>query len=204
VFALDPHGVYRAEALSAIPGLIHGFGTRNSEGWPDPPTATVRQVHSDRVVFADKPGVHGEADALVTNLPGFALAIRTADCVPIMIADPTTPSLPFMSGGEGPSPKSCQKLWPTCRSDTTLSRQTCWWRSVPLLVCAVSKWDPKWRFNSANRPRKRTSIWWMRTGSKRCEREFPEAGSRCSGDVPVARLRYFTHIGGTRSSQAGW
>lgn len=88
MFALDPHGVYRAEALSAIPGLIHGFGTRNSEGWPDPPTATVRQVHSDRVVFADKPGVHGEADALVTNLPGFALAIRTADCVPIMIADP--------------------------------------------------------------------------------------------------------------------
>jgi len=80
--------VFLAENLSAIPHLLHGFGTRDTLGWPTLPTATVRQVHSNRVVFADGPAVHGEADALITDQPGFVLAVRTADCVPILIADP--------------------------------------------------------------------------------------------------------------------
>jgi YfiH family protein len=67
---------------------VHGFGTRNARNWPTLPTATVRQVHSSRVIFADGPGVFGQADALITGQAGFALAIRTADCVPILIADP--------------------------------------------------------------------------------------------------------------------
>jgi hypothetical protein len=85
---LDPHGVFHAEALSGIPNLLHGFGTRNARDWPALPTATVRQVHSSRVVLAAGPGVQGQADALITGQAGFALAIRTADCVPILIADP--------------------------------------------------------------------------------------------------------------------
>ena len=85
---LDPQGVFRADALSDIPNLVHGFGTRHAQGWPALPTATVRQVHSDRVIFAGGPGVCGEADALATNRIGFVLSIRTADCVPILIADP--------------------------------------------------------------------------------------------------------------------
>jgi YfiH family protein len=88
VFLLDAHRVFRAEVLSSIPNLAHGFGTREAQGWPSLPTATVRQVHSDCVVFAGGPGVHGKADALLTDRSGFALAIRTADCVPILIADP--------------------------------------------------------------------------------------------------------------------
>lgn len=99
MFALDSHGVLRAGALSAIPALVHGFGTRNSESWPDLPIATVRQVHSDRVVFADGPGLHGEADALITNLPGFAVAVRTADCVPILIADPAHHAIAAVHAG---------------------------------------------------------------------------------------------------------
>jgi hypothetical protein len=80
--------VFLAPNLSAIPHLLHGFGTRDTVGWPTLPTAMVRQVHSDRVIFADAPGIRGEADALITDQPGFALAVRTADCVPILIADP--------------------------------------------------------------------------------------------------------------------
>lgn len=52
--------------------------------------ATLRQVHSSRVVtvdegfdFASPP----EADGLVTNRPGVALGILTADCTPVLFAD---------------------------------------------------------------------------------------------------------------------
>lgn len=59
---------------------------RRSAPWP---VAALRQVHSDRIHFADgrwKDGVAG--DGLVTNRPGLALAITTADCLPVLLADP--------------------------------------------------------------------------------------------------------------------
>ncbi len=87
-FSIDSSGVIHSAALSFIPGLIHGFGTRQSQGWPGQPSATVKQIHSDRVVLARGPGSLGEADALITDRSGFALSVRTADCVPILIADP--------------------------------------------------------------------------------------------------------------------
>lgn len=88
MFHLDPQGVFRAESLSVIRNLVHGFGTRDARDWPPLPTANVRQIHSYRVIFADGPGVLGEGDALITDRIGFVLSIRTADCVPILIADP--------------------------------------------------------------------------------------------------------------------
>jgi YfiH family protein len=88
LFHLDSDGIYRSDALGQISWLQHGFGTRSSAGWPDTTRlATVRQIHSNRVVVADQPGDLGEGDALVTNLPGLTLAIRTADCLPILMAD---------------------------------------------------------------------------------------------------------------------
>jgi polyphenol oxidase len=99
VLLLAPDGVLRAEALAAIPDLVHGFGTRNSRDWPPLPSATVRQVHSTRIIFADGPGVHGEADGLIANGSGFILAIRTADCVPILIADPVHHAIAAVHAG---------------------------------------------------------------------------------------------------------
>jgi len=99
LFRLDAHGVFHADALSAVPNLEHGFGTRNAEGWPALPAATVRQVHSGRAVFAAGPGVHGEADALITSLAGFVLSVRTADCVPILIADPANHAVAAVHAG---------------------------------------------------------------------------------------------------------
>lgn len=51
--------------------------------------AGVRQVHSAEVVrvtapFAEQP----RADALVTATPGIALTVLTADCQPVLLADP--------------------------------------------------------------------------------------------------------------------
>jgi len=50
---------------------------------------TVHQVHSDRaeVVSGPWPGDRPRADAMVTDQPGLALAILTADCAPVLFAD---------------------------------------------------------------------------------------------------------------------
>src|SRR6185312_3141595 len=85
---LDSRGVYRAELLSKIPGLEHGFGTRLSERWPKRPVSALKQVHSDRVIPAREATAETEGDALITGDAGKFLSIRTADCLPLLFADP--------------------------------------------------------------------------------------------------------------------
>jgi YfiH family protein len=58
-------------------------------GLPAPNLVSLYQVHSADVVtveapFAERP----KADAMVTRVPGLALGIATADCGPILFADP--------------------------------------------------------------------------------------------------------------------
>ena len=51
---------------------------------------TVHQVHSPEAVYADSPWpdeARPHADALVTDRPGLALGILTADCAPVLFAD---------------------------------------------------------------------------------------------------------------------
>ncbi|MDP2270781.1 MAG: peptidoglycan editing factor PgeF [Archangium sp.] len=48
----------------------------------------VKQVHGDRVVEASAATPETEADAVWTEVPGTAVGVRTADCVPILIEDP--------------------------------------------------------------------------------------------------------------------
>lgn len=50
---------------------------------------TVYQTHSDRVIAVErlwKPEDAAEADAMVTNVPGVALGVLTADCAPVLFA----------------------------------------------------------------------------------------------------------------------
>lgn len=47
----------------------------------------VHQVHSAEVVTVRGPGPQGRADAMVTDVPGLALAVLTADCMPVLMAD---------------------------------------------------------------------------------------------------------------------
>ena len=53
----------------------------------DLPWTWLRQVHGDRVVVVDEPGSGAgqRADAAVTDRPGCALAILTADCAPVAL-----------------------------------------------------------------------------------------------------------------------
>jgi polyphenol oxidase len=51
---------------------------------------TVHQVHSPDAVYADAPwpdDARPQADAVVTDRPGLALGILTADCTPVLLAD---------------------------------------------------------------------------------------------------------------------
>ena len=52
---------------------------------------TLYQVHGKDVVFVTKPwpdNIRPQADAMVTQTPGLALGILTADCAPVLLADP--------------------------------------------------------------------------------------------------------------------
>lgn len=51
---------------------------------------TLYQIHSPDVITVTAPWTMGEgakADAMVTNVPGIALGILTADCAPVLFAD---------------------------------------------------------------------------------------------------------------------
>ena len=57
------------------------------------PVVFLTQVHGTRVATVDAPPAAGEpdvadTDAAVTDLPGLALAVLVADCVPVLLADP--------------------------------------------------------------------------------------------------------------------
>jgi polyphenol oxidase len=54
------------------------------------PLIANRQVHSDMIHVVRKPALEPLAgDGLITNLPGIAIAILTADCLPVLLVDKT-------------------------------------------------------------------------------------------------------------------
>lgn len=90
LFRRDEQFVYRVLPWLELDWLEHGFGTRRSEGWSRRPgLISLKQVHSDVSLYSDGSlaGCIGEGDALLTDVPGAVVGVRTADCVPILIAD---------------------------------------------------------------------------------------------------------------------
>ncbi len=60
-------------------------------GMPGARAGVVEQVHGDRVLCARRGHPLwpvGQADALICDEPGLVVAVRTADCVPILLAGP--------------------------------------------------------------------------------------------------------------------
>lgn len=64
---------------------------------------TANQVHGERIVVVDADNYRGirtvEADAMITNIPGFAIGVETADCVPLLLLDPETPAVGAIHAG---------------------------------------------------------------------------------------------------------
>jgi len=61
--------------------------------------ASLKQIHSHISFTAERPGCVGEGDALVTQTPGVAVSVRTADCFPILLADPATRTVAAVHAG---------------------------------------------------------------------------------------------------------
>ena len=103
-----PRVIFSDTELSAHQSIVHGFtstvdgageplnlGVGSTEpdwgraahalGAPHMGVAFVSQVHGDGVLWAENPGLIGEADALLSRTPGLLVAVRTADCVPILV-----------------------------------------------------------------------------------------------------------------------
>jgi len=75
--------------IAGLAWTSHGFGGRHDGPWtPVDQTARLKQVHAAGVVNVTTPGDAGTGDALITATPGIWLEIRTADCVPLLLADP--------------------------------------------------------------------------------------------------------------------
>ena len=70
---------------------VEAFTTRRDSILPYP-VIQGHQVHGSRIAIIDRPDLTREDlegyDAFVTNLPGVAIGVRTADCVPILLYDP--------------------------------------------------------------------------------------------------------------------
>jgi polyphenol oxidase len=106
-----------SSALTHLDWLDHGFGTRHSLLTQNQ-MASLTQIHSALVRNALEPGCAGEADALVTDRPGVTLSIRTADCFPILLADPEHRAIAAIHAGwRGTAEEIVCRTIDTMRSD---------------------------------------------------------------------------------------
>ncbi|HEV2113388.1 MAG TPA: peptidoglycan editing factor PgeF [Terriglobales bacterium] len=72
---------------------------------------SLRQVHGDRIHFFDAtPKAQLAGDGAVTNVPAVVLAIQTADCLPMLLADPVNQAVgAFHAGWRGTLARIVQK-----------------------------------------------------------------------------------------------
>jgi hypothetical protein len=92
-----PAGLWRSPLLDAEPWTDHAFGTALAR--PDGDWLELKQVHSARVAACEEWREGLEADALVAATPGIRLAIKTADCLPILLADPRARAIGAVHAG---------------------------------------------------------------------------------------------------------
>jgi len=59
--------------------------------------AALKQIHSNRVLIATETGSAGEGDALISDR--VKVSIRTADCLPILVADPRRKAVAAIHAG---------------------------------------------------------------------------------------------------------
>jgi len=84
--SVNQAGFYTSSLLQEEPWLDHVFGTAVAQ--PETGYLFLKQIHSTLVLDAAAwtPGLEG--DGLTTNQPGLRIAAKSADCVPLLLADP--------------------------------------------------------------------------------------------------------------------
>ena len=81
---------------------VEAFSTQRDAVLPYP-VIQGHQVHGSRVAIVDRPGMTREElegyDAFLTNKPGVAIGVRTADCVPVLLYDPVNRAVAAIHAG---------------------------------------------------------------------------------------------------------
>ncbi|MBR6184377.1 MAG: peptidoglycan editing factor PgeF [Bacteroidales bacterium] len=100
---------------------VEAFSTRRESKLPYP-VIQAHQVHGFRVAVVNRPDTRKEEldgyDALVTGLPGVAVGVHTADCVPILLYDPRRRVVAAIhSGWKGTVQRISQKVLFVMKSD---------------------------------------------------------------------------------------
>ena len=90
----DQSGCLTIPRWNQLSFLAHGFGLAGlglrglKSLWPGFAAVMTKQTHSDQVTFLDgAPDKEVKGDGLATDRSGLLLIIRTADCLPILLAD---------------------------------------------------------------------------------------------------------------------
>ena len=99
-FRLDEAGVLRWEGWERFDWVVHGFTTRLAGDFAEPigvaerfgaagmELRTLRQIHSSLVHNADA-DLPEEGDGLIGAQTGSLLSVRVADCLPLLLLDPS-------------------------------------------------------------------------------------------------------------------
>ncbi len=81
---------------------VEAFTAGRGEALPYP-VVQAHQVHGCEVAVIDRPGTTREElegyDALITNVPGVAIGVRTADCIPVLMYDPVHKAVAAVHSG---------------------------------------------------------------------------------------------------------
>lgn len=147
-------GLWRAPLLDAQPWLEHGFGTalaRPAGDWRE-----LKQIHSAKVVGCDDWREGQEADALVTAQPGTRIAVKSADCLPVLLADPEKKAVAAIHAGwrgcvAGVVVRAVEKMQILfgSRPEVLLaafgpSIRLCCFEVGPEVAQQFSRWFPEW------------------------------------------------------------
>lgn len=63
------------------------------------PLSLPRQTHSDHVQYVSAAGRPDDTDAVFTDVPGLCLAVKTADCIPVLLYDHRRRSIAAIHAG---------------------------------------------------------------------------------------------------------
>lgn len=82
-------------------GIQHGFGPQETAVAEHLRLVRATQIHGADVVVVEAatPDHAGDADALITATPGIAVAIATADCVPVLLVAPREKAVAAVHAG---------------------------------------------------------------------------------------------------------
>ena len=61
--------------------------------------AIPQQVHGNHIARITEPGTYPETDGLMTDVPGIALVVQVADCLPIYLHDPAHKAIGLVHAG---------------------------------------------------------------------------------------------------------